>query len=65
MVYAPGHFQEATQQAATRRFRSRRERLVVRGMALVTLVLIGVTIFSLTNHQRSSGHIRSKPFIRY
>jgi hypothetical protein len=57
MVYAPGHFQQSSEPAKTRRsFRSRRERLAVRAMALLTLVLIGVTAYSLTTHQRTTGH---------
>jgi hypothetical protein len=57
MVYAPGHFQQSAEQAKTRRsFRSRRERLAVRGMAIITLVLVGLMVYSLTNHQRTTGH---------
>ncbi len=56
MVYAPGHFQHAREQTDGRRYRSRRERLAVRTMALVTLALLGLVVFSLTNHQRSTGH---------
>lgn len=56
MVYAPGHFQQLSGQPAKRRYRSRRERLTVRAMALLTLALIGVTLFSLTNHQARSGN---------
>jgi hypothetical protein len=56
MVYAPGHFQQSTQQKTRRRFRSRRERIAVLAMALVTLVLVAITAYSLTNHQRTSGH---------
>jgi hypothetical protein len=55
-VFAPGHFQQATQQASRQRFRSRRERVAVWIMAAVTLVLIGVVAFSLANHQRKTGH---------
>jgi hypothetical protein len=55
MVYAPGHFQAASQQAAKRRFRSRRERLAVRAMAVLTVVLVGFAAFSLTNHQRRTA----------
>ena len=51
MVYAPDHFQQATR----RRYRSRRERLAVRAMAIVTLALIGLVVFSLTTHQAASG----------
>lgn len=57
MVFAPGHFQQSNQPATTRRrFRSRRERLAVRGMAIITLALVAVTVYSLTNHQRTTGH---------
>jgi hypothetical protein len=57
MVYAPGHFQRSTEQAkARRRFRSRRERIAVQAMAIITVALVAVTVFSLTNHQRTSGH---------
>jgi hypothetical protein len=57
MVYAPGHFQQATQQAsAKRRYRSGRERIAVRAMALIALVLIGVTAYALTSHQARSAH---------
>lgn len=56
MVYAPGHFQEATQWSTRRRFRSQRERLAVWAAASVTLVLLGLVVFSLTNHQRKTGH---------
>ena len=56
MVYAPGHFQATSTQQAKRRLRSRRELLAVRLMALLTVALIAVTVFSLTNHQRTTGH---------
>lgn len=57
MVYAPGHFQQSSEQAkARRRFRSRRERIAVQMMAVITLALVAVTVFSLTNHQRTTGH---------
>jgi hypothetical protein len=52
MPFAPGHFQHATR----RRYRSRREQLAVRIAAVVTLVLVGLVAFSLTNHQRTTGH---------
>jgi hypothetical protein len=57
MVFAPGHFQQASEQTSTRRrFRSRRERVAVYIAGIVTLVLIGLVVFSLTNHQRTTGH---------
>jgi hypothetical protein len=56
MVFAPGHFKQANQQATRRRFRSRRERLAVYAAALVTLVLVGLLAYSLTTHQASSGN---------
>ena len=56
MVYAPGHFQRANQLASRRRFRSQRERLSVYGASVVTLVLVGLVVFSLTNHQRKTAH---------
>ena len=56
MVYAPGHFQQANESATRRRFRSRREQLTVYGAAVITLVLVGLVVFSLTNHQRKTGH---------
>jgi hypothetical protein len=57
MVYAPGHFQQATQQATgKRRYRSRREQLAVRTMALIALALIGLVVYSLTSHQARSGN---------
>lgn len=52
MVYAPGHFRQTT----GRRFRSRRERLSVWAAAAVALVLLGLVVFSLTNHQRRTGN---------
>jgi hypothetical protein len=52
MVFAPGHFQQATR----RPFRSRRERFAVYSAALVTLVLVGLLVYSLTTHQASSGN---------
>jgi hypothetical protein len=55
MVYAPGHFQQSHRQAKTRRrFRSRRERIAVQAMALITLVLVGLMIYSLSSHGRQS-----------
>jgi hypothetical protein len=56
MVFAPGHFQQATQQSTRRRFRSQRERLAVYAAAVITLVLVGLVVFSLTNHRRKTGH---------
>jgi hypothetical protein len=56
MVFAPGHFKQANQQATRRSFRSRRERVAVWTMAAVTIVLLGLVAFSLTNHQRTTGH---------
>jgi hypothetical protein len=57
MVFAPGHFQQASEQASSRRpFRSRRERVAVYVAAVVTLALVGLVVFSLTNHQRKTGH---------
>jgi hypothetical protein len=56
MVFAPGHFQQASQQATRRRFRSGRERVAVYAAAIVTLVLVGLVVFSLTNHQRKTGN---------
>lgn len=53
MVYAPGHFQQT---APRRRYRTRRERLSVRAAAVLVLVLVGLVVFSLTNHQRHSGN---------
>lgn len=56
MVYAPGHFKQTAEQATRRRYRSRRERFAVFGAAVVTLVLVGLVVFSLTNHQRKTGN---------
>jgi hypothetical protein len=56
MVYAPGHFRQAAERGTRRRYRSRRERIAVRAMAVITLVLVGLVVFSLTNHQRQTGH---------
>ncbi len=56
MVYAPGHFRQTAEQSTRRRFRSRRERVAVVGAAIVTLVLVGLVVFSLTNHQRKTGN---------
>jgi hypothetical protein len=57
MVYAPGHFQQASQRGSgRRRYRSRRERIAVRTMAAITLVLVGLALYSLTNHQRQTGN---------
>jgi hypothetical protein len=57
MVFAPGHFQQASEQASSRRrFRSRRERIAVQAMAILTLVLVGLAVYSLTNHQRKTGN---------
>ena len=55
-MFAPDHFQQATQQATRRRFRSRRERVAVWIMAVVTIALVGLAVYSLTNHQRTTGH---------
>jgi hypothetical protein len=52
MVYAPGHFQRATR----RRYRTRRERLSVQAAAVIALALVGLVVFSLTSHQRRTGH---------
>lgn len=52
MPFAPGHLQQATR----RRYRSRREQLSVRAAALIAIVLLGLGAFSLTNHQRKTGH---------
>jgi hypothetical protein len=51
MPFAPGHFQQATR----RRYRSRRELVAVRLAAVMTLVIVGVVVFSLTTHQATSG----------
>jgi hypothetical protein len=57
MVFAPGHFQQASEQSSSRRrFRSRRERIAVQAMAILTLVLVGLAVYSLTNHQRTTSH---------
>jgi hypothetical protein len=57
MVYAPGHSQRTNAQpTAPRRYRTRRERLSVQVAAVLVLVLIGLVVFSLTNHQRHSGN---------
>ena len=56
MVYAPGHFQQATQQSTRRHFRSRRERVAVYAAAVLTLALVGLIVFSLTTHQRKTGN---------
>ena len=52
MVYAPGHFR----QVAQRRERSRRERLSVRIAGLLTIVIAGLVVFSITTHQKRTGH---------
>ena len=56
MVYAPGHFQQASQQSSRRRYRSRRERIAVRAMAAITLVLLALVVYSLTDHQRQTAN---------
>lgn len=56
MPFAPGHFQQASQQSKTRRYRSRREKVAVRAMAIVALALIAVVVFSLTTHQATSAN---------
>lgn len=56
MVYAPGHFQQTTEQSTKRRYRSRRELWAVRLMAIVTLVLVGLVVFSLSSHQAGSAN---------
>ncbi len=52
MPYAPGHLERTTR----RRYRTRRERLAVRGAALLAVALLALAAFSLTNHQRRTGH---------
>jgi hypothetical protein len=56
MPFAPGHFQQTVPRPKRSRYRSRREQVAVRGAAIVTLVLVALVVFSLTNHQRHSGH---------
>lgn len=56
MVYAPGHFQQANQQRSGRRYRSRRERIAVRATLTITLMLLGLVLYSLTNHQRQTAN---------
>lgn len=51
MVYAPGHFKEITQP----RERGRLERSWVKLMGLLTVVVIGLAIVSLTSHQGRNG----------
>jgi hypothetical protein len=51
MVFAPGHYQEITQP----RPRHRLERVSVRLFALVTLIVIGLVVYSLTTHQKQVG----------
>jgi hypothetical protein len=52
MVFAPGHYQEITQPRQRRPL----ERVSVRLFALVTLIVLGLVVFSLTTHQKQSGH---------
>ncbi len=52
MVYAPGHFKEITQP----RERGRRERIAVKLGGVVAVILAGIAIYSLTNHQRRTTH---------
>jgi predicted carbohydrate-binding protein with CBM5 and CBM33 domain len=52
MVYSPGHFQDVH----APRSRGRSERIAVRIFALLAIAVIGVTIYSLTNHQRKTTH---------
>lgn len=56
MVFAPDHFQQVNQQATRRRFRSGRERGAAYAATIVTLVLVGLVVFSLTTHQRRTGN---------
>jgi hypothetical protein len=56
MVYAPGHFEQTVAQSRRRRFRSRREQLAVRFMAVLTVLLVVVTAFALTSRQARSGN---------
>jgi hypothetical protein len=51
MVFPPGHFEQVTR----RRPRRRGERLAVRLAVVVTLILVGLVVFSLTTHQRKTG----------
>lgn len=52
MVFAPGH----RQQIAQARPRSRLERLSIRLSALIVVIVLGLVVFSLTTHQKQSGH---------
>jgi len=52
MVFAPGHYQEITQP----RPRRRRERVSIRLSALMIVIVLGLVVFSLTTHQKQSGH---------
>ena len=52
MVYAPGHHQEI----AEPRERRKLERVSVRVVALVTLVVLGLVVFSLTTPQKNTGN---------
>jgi hypothetical protein len=52
VVYAPGHFKEISQPRA----RGRRERIAVRLGGLIAVILAGLVIYSLTDHQRQSAH---------
>jgi hypothetical protein len=56
MVYAPGHFQQTSRQGGRRRYRSQRERIAVRAMAAIALMLLGLVLYSLTNHQRQTAN---------
>jgi hypothetical protein len=50
MVYAPNHFREVNEP----RTRGTMERVSVRIFALLAIVVIGITIYSLTDHQRQT-----------
>jgi len=56
MPFAPGHYQQTADQPRRSRYRSRRELVAVRVAAVLTLVIVGVVVFSLTTHQRTTGH---------
>ncbi len=52
MVYAPGHYQQVNHPRA----RGARERWVWVTGTIVTLLVVGVTLFSLTSHDPKNGH---------
>jgi hypothetical protein len=55
LILPPGHFQQ-TQTRVARRKRRRGEKWFIAVGSLVTLAIVAVVAFSLTTHQKTSGH---------